>query len=101
MTEGKKFDSGKLRWSLLPWREVREVVKVLEFGAVKYSLDNWKKVEPKSRYVDAMFRHLTAWASGEKLDSETGLSHLAHLICCALFLLWADIESIDKSEGND
>ena len=43
MEIGIKYDSGKLRWTLLPFRELEEVVKVLEKGAVKYDFDNWKK----------------------------------------------------------
>lgn len=34
---GVKKDEGKLRWSLLPWDAVEEVVKVLMFGANKYT----------------------------------------------------------------
>ena len=47
------------------------------------------KVEnPKERYYDAAMRHLYAWFNGEPKDIETGESHLAHAICCLLFLLW-------------
>jgi hypothetical protein len=31
--QGIKFDTGKLRWELLPWSEVSQVVKILTFGA--------------------------------------------------------------------
>lgn len=89
---GVKGDSGKPRWSLLPWKQVKQVVEVLTFGAIKYpSADNWKKVEPE-RYKDAMLRHITAWLSGDKLDEETGKSHLAHAGCCLLFLMFFDDE---------
>lgn len=88
---GKKYDSDKLDWTLLPWKEVEQVVEILEFGAKKYSRDNWKHVEPE-RYKKAAFRHLISYASGQKEDSESGKSHLAHLICNALFLMWNDSE---------
>jgi hypothetical protein len=42
-------------------------------------------------YIDAGFRHFAAYAGGEKNDSETGLSHLAHAMCCMLFLLSFDL----------
>lgn len=87
---GTKYDSGKLQWSLLPFGPLSDVVKVLMFGAKKYAPDNWKKVEPPSRYGDAAMRHLIAYLEGEKIDPESGLPHLAHLVCCALFLLWND-----------
>jgi hypothetical protein len=86
---GVKYDSDKPRWSLLPFKALQEVVEVLTFGAKKYAADNWKIVpNAQERYIDAAYRHLADWNSGEKKDPETGKSHLAHAICCLLFLLW-------------
>jgi len=85
---GRKDDAEKPRWSLLPWEALKPVVDVLTFGARKYAPDNWKRVpEWKDRYDSAMERHLVAWRSGEWADSETNLPHLAHALCCGLFLL--------------
>lgn len=92
---GRKFDAGKLDYTLVPWDGLEEVVKVLEFGARKYARDNWQHVEGgMQRYQAAAFRHLIAYNQGEKVDQETGLSHLAHAGCCLLFLL-----SLEKSNG--
>lgn len=92
--KGMKFDGGKPRWSLMPWTEMEEVVRVMTAGAKKYSDFNWQQtiMEPggKDRYFSAAIRHLTAWKRGERLDRETGLPHLAHAICCLLFMGWAD-----------
>jgi len=90
MKEGTKLDDGKLRWDLLPLAEIEEVVKVLTYGAEKYAPDNWQKVEtPIERYYAAMMRHITAWrAHNESLDKESGLPHLAHAICCLVFIVW-------------
>ena len=90
---GRKFDGDKNRWELLPWREVEQVAEILTIGARKYEDNNWQKVRPVSRYVGAAFRHFTAWVRGEKLDPETGKSHLAHAACCLLFLMWHDNEA--------
>ena len=84
---GVKHDSGKLRYSLIPWITLKEVVKVLEFGAAKYSINNWQKINPQ-RYKDAAMRHLIAIFEGEWLDEESQLPHAAHCICCLLFILW-------------
>jgi hypothetical protein len=85
---GMKFDGGKRDFTLLPWAGVEEIVKVLEFGAAKYSRDNWKRVEgAQHRYTKAAFRHLIAYNNGEINDPESGLPHLAHVGCCILFLL--------------
>ena len=89
---GMKFDDGKPMWRLLPFRELREVVDILTFGVKKYAIDNWKKVTPPERYIDAAFRHFTSWIEGEKIDPETGKSHLAHAVCNLLFLMWFDNE---------
>jgi hypothetical protein len=88
---GKKFDSEKIDWTLMPWKELEQVLEVLEFGAKKYSRDNWKHIEP-ARYEKAAMRHLISYATGEKTDPESGKSHLAHLMCNALFLMWNDNE---------
>lgn len=89
--KGVKHDSGKFRFSLLPWNAVKEVIDVLEFGAKKYAADNWKYVDDhRDRYFNATIRHVTAWYDGEKNDPETGFNHLAHAVCCLLFLIWFD-----------
>ena len=85
-----KKDSGKLKWSLLPFEELKDVVKVLMRGAEKYSADNWKKCDDTTRYKDALMRHVIAYVSGDKMDEEFGLSHLAHAVCNCLFLMWFD-----------
>ena len=85
---GVKHDSGKPRFSLLPLKQIETVVAVLEYGSRKYAPGNWQKVEnPRDRYFDAAMRHVFAWRNGEKLDQET---HLAHAVCCLLFLMWGD-----------
>ncbi len=86
---GRKFDTSKPRWSLLPFKELSQVVEVLTLGSKKYSDDNWKYVDnSRDRYFSACMRHLTSWWNGEIKDKESGQSHLAHAICCLLFLLW-------------
>lgn len=86
-----KFDAGKWRLSLIPVSCIRTIVGVLEFGAAKYALDNWKTVpDARRRYYDAALRHLTAWWDGERNDPESNLPHLAHAACCIIFLLWLD-----------
>lgn len=87
--KGLKYDGGKLRWSLLPFKAVREIVKVLTYGEKKYKAHNWKYVNNAvERYQDALFRHLDAYMSGEYNDKETGLSHLAHAATNIIFLIW-------------
>ena len=100
-TAGVKFDQDKPQWTLVPFKAFDEVVKVLTIGARKYAPDNWKKVpNARQRYIDAAFRHMSAYAGGEKLDAETGKNHLAHAACCLLFLLAFDLDSsLEKDNG--
>ena len=94
MTEGKKFDTDKLDYSLMPWRAVDEVVKVLMLGAAKYQRDNWKKVpNGMRRYAAAAYRHINAMMEGEWRDVESGLPHAAHAVCCLIFILWLGDET--------
>lgn len=93
--QGQKFDKNKPRMSLLPKGALNAVIRVLEFGANKYQVDNWKHVpDAKTRYYDAMQRHIDAWWYGEQKDPETGEHHLAHAICCGMFLWWFDEEAL-------
>ena len=88
---GRKNDTGKRRFSLLPINCINAVLDVLEFGAQKYEVGNWQKVpEAETRYFDAALRHIFAWKQGEKVDPESGCHHLAHAVCCLIFLLWFD-----------
>ncbi len=85
--KGVKADSGKPDYSLLNLKNLEGMVKVLTFGAKKYSRDNWKKVpDAKNRYYAALLRHLSAWQNGEEIDSESGMSHLDHALCNLYFL---------------
>ena len=89
--QGMKFDDGKRDFTLLPWDSVENIVEVLEFGAKKYSRDNWRYVDDaKHRYTKAALRHLIAYTKGEIDDPESGMPHLAHLGCCILFLMELD-----------
>jgi len=85
---GLKLDAEKDRWDLLPPRAARLVVKALGFGASIYGDDNWRRVKSlRRRYYAATLRHVIAWWAGEANDPDSGLPHLAHAICCLLFIL--------------
>jgi hypothetical protein len=86
--KGIKYDQGKPEMFLLPPFATMEVGEVLTFGANKYSPDNWRKLDNlESRYMSAAMRHILAFNGGELNDNETDLSHLAHAICCLMFVL--------------
>lgn len=87
-TGGVKFDQDKPRMDLIDACAAEELAKVLTFGAQKYAAHNWRKGIKLSRLIAASFRHLVAIMRGENVDPETGLAHAAHLMCCAMFMVW-------------
>lgn len=92
-TTGVKYDSEKPRMHLLPPKAITEVAKVLTFGAQKYDEDNWRKLDNlQNRYTSGALRHIFAHMDGEQLDPESGISHLAHALCCLLFKLEIELE---------
>jgi hypothetical protein len=84
---GTKHDQGKPRLELLPPDALITVAKVFGYGAQKYADWNWCEGFKWSRLHGAALRHLLAWQSGEDVDPESGLPHLAHAGCCVLMLL--------------
>lgn len=65
-----------------------EVAKVMAYGASKYGVGNWTKDGVTyNRYYAACMRHMLQWQSGEDLDSETSINHIAHAASNLLFLL--------------
>lgn len=85
--EGRKDDSGKPRYDLLPPELLDGVARVLTFGADKYGERNWEKGMRWGRPFAALMRHMWAWWRGEACDPETGMSHLWHAGCCVAFLM--------------
>lgn len=88
--EGIKHDDNKLQLRLIPWESLREVGRVIDYGARRYGEENWKKVDPPSRYQDALLRHVLEYLCGETHDKETGFHHLAHAATNCLFLIYLE-----------
>lgn len=83
---GLRYNSGKLRWTLVDFDALEDMVRVLEFGADKYSADNWKQGLRTTEVSESLMRHLFAYLRGEDLDPESGLPHTGHIMCNAMFL---------------
>lgn len=81
-----RFNDGKLEWSLVDFKSLEPMVRVLEMGAKKYSRDNWRKGLETTKIVESTLRHLFAFLDGENLDKESQLSHVAHAQCNLMFL---------------
>lgn len=97
--QGIKYDGEKPKMHLLPPKATLEVAKVLTFGAQKYDEENWRKLDNlQARYSSGALRHIFAHIDKEELDPESGLSHLAHAICCLMFKLEIELENGESKE---
>lgn len=107
--KGKKYDSGKPMYNLLPADALEEVVKVLTVGAIRYNepvdQENWRLVSnPQSRYFAAAQRHQWADQRGEFIDKSTETSvgtdcyHLACAITSLMFKLQLRIEEAKRKD---
>ena len=87
MEEGRKNDTGKLRFDLLPVRALEQVAEIYTYGATKYDDNNWRRGLQWGRVFGALMRHMWAFWRGEDVDEESGLPHLAHAAWGCLTLL--------------
>ena len=87
MSTGIKNDQGKPRLDLISPIALEELAKVLDFGSKKYDTWNWSKGLAYTRVLAAILRHTYKYVSGETIDPETGISHMAAVMCNAMFLL--------------
>ena len=91
--EGKKYDTGKLRYDLLPPEVMEALASVLTYGAQKYGDNNWQSLTDfDKRYYSALMRHIEAWRKGEICDEESGLPHLHHALANVAFLVYGKKE---------
>ena len=98
-----KHDSGKPRLELLDPEFITGVAQVLTKGAIKYEAYNWQRAdsEDRERVKGALLRHMMSYMGGELLDPETGLAHMYHISCNAMFLAYYDRHSnVHPNQGN-
>jgi hypothetical protein len=83
---GRKDDGDKVPLDLLDPVALEGLAKVLQFGVKKYASHNWRGGIAWSRLVAALLRHTFAILRGEYIDPESGLPHIDHVQCTAMFL---------------
>jgi len=105
---GDRLNKGKLRWALVDFDALEDMVRVLEFGATKYDDHNWKKGLKSTEVCESLLRHVFAFMRGEDIDKESGESHIGHILCNAMFLSYMmkfrpdmDTRYIDPNKTKD
>lgn len=109
----RKYDENKLDLTLVEPCIMDAIAEVSMYGMRKYSAtmpdgtyvsgrDNWKLAFEGStdvqRYVASAMRHLNQWRRGERLDSESGISHLSHLAWNVMLMIYG--EELEKKANN-
>lgn len=85
-----KHDEGKPMVSLIDPKFIEGLAEVMTQGANKYGRDNWQECKEPHRYLDALLRHTLKYWDGEKVDTESGKSHLYHIAFNAMALDYLD-----------
>lgn len=80
-----RYNEGKPKWSLVHYKSLEPMIRVLEYGAFKYAPYNWQKPMPLEQILESMQRHLAALMDGELIDAESGISHMGHIQANAMF----------------
>lgn len=97
---GMKRDDGKPDLTLVSRELMVALATVREFGSKKYERGNWKKGFKISRSLAAALRHIFSFLSGETLDPESGLTHLAHAVASLEHAIY-DMEHHPENDDRD
>ena len=104
-TAGAKLDAGKVKAGLVLGDFSNALLAVSEvgtYGANKYTDHGWLSVtDGVNRYKNAMFRHMLKHNTGEAIDKETGLTHLAAVAWNVLAMLELTIREQDETNKQE
>lgn len=89
---GLKHDGEKIRWDLMPFKQLDLVAEIVTFGAEKYAPNSWQEIENGGqRLIAAALRHISLHQQGELYDDESGKTHLAHAACSILMAMHHEV----------
>ena len=60
-------------------------INLLNNELIVSGANNWKNGLDRNEILESMMRHLTALMDGEEVDSESGESHVGHILCNGMF----------------
>lgn len=97
-----RFNSGKLNLSYCPLSTQIAIASVFsvnsEENGGKYPDLNWMRGMKWSTPLNCVKRHIEAFASGESVDSESGMPHLWHALANLAMLVEYEVTF---NEGDD
>ncbi len=77
--------------SLIPSTALVKESEAFKDGALKYGAFNWRDKKIKATvYIDAVYRHLLAYAEGEDVTRDTGVDHRAAIRASMAILIDAE-----------
>lgn len=80
-----RYNQDKPQYSLIDFKSLEPLVRVMEFGAKKYDRENWKKGLSKECILDSLLRHTLKLSDGEEIDEESKLHHIGHIMANCMF----------------
>ena len=81
MDKALRYNEGKLDWTLLDFKSLVPLVKVMTYGEKKYNRFNWQKpCEDPRQHLQSAMRHLISLIDGEETDKESMQRHTGHIM---------------------
>lgn len=95
---GMRFNTGKMRFNLIPMDARLELARVYTVGAAKYEDDNWLKGMSWKEMIDCAERHFALWQMGQARDPDTKCHHLAQVAWNVLGLLVYELRGLGTDD---
>jgi len=86
------------RFDLIPWLAMRGVAFIVAIGLEKHGRDTWRDL-PIETHMDCALSHLAHWNTGQKVDPDTGHSHLWNAATRVLFCVELEMRGSNSGEG--
>lgn len=79
-----------VRFDLIDAKAMFEMAKVLDHGARKYGIDNWRLIDVND-HLNHLLMHTFAYLAGDATDE-----HLSHILCRATFALGVSLQDTEN-----
>jgi hypothetical protein len=94
--KGGRQSLKRWRFDLIDGPAIFVLGRILDVGAKKYGVDNWRKIEVES-HVNSVIMHAYAYLSGDRSDD-----HLGHMFTRAMFAVGVALsEGYDARQADD